>query len=97
MSRSPDRRSSLESEAAPRRNHGHAVANPRMRACSTGVFGSCLRLCAPPSLPLPPRRKQIIASEPLKANMREKSQIAEGEVVEGVVAKISRLASKSQH
>ena len=28
-------------------NHGHAVPNPRMRACSTGVFGSCLLLCAP--------------------------------------------------
>src|SRR5437879_9283313 len=41
-----------------------------MRACSTGVFGSCLRLCAPPSRPLPPLRKRIIASEPLKANMR---------------------------
>ena len=25
---------------------GHAVSNPRMRACSTGVF-SCLLLCAP--------------------------------------------------
>ena len=41
-----------------------------MRACSTGVFGSCLRLCAPPSRPFPPLRKQIIASEPLNANMR---------------------------
>jgi hypothetical protein len=46
MSRSPDRCSTLE-RGSPRRNHGHAVPNPRMRACSTGVFGSCLLLCAP--------------------------------------------------
>src|SRR5215471_11352241 len=41
-----------------------------MRACSTGVFGSCLRLCAPISRPLPLQRKRKIVSEPLKANMR---------------------------
>ena len=31
----------------PRSSCVHAVPNPRMRACSTGVFGSCLLLCAP--------------------------------------------------
>jgi hypothetical protein len=41
----PDRRSRLE-RGSPRRNHGHAVTNPRMRACSIGAFGSCLRLCS---------------------------------------------------
>ena len=25
-------------ETAPRRNHGHAITNPRVRACSTVVF-----------------------------------------------------------
>jgi WD40 repeat protein len=32
---------------SPRRNSGHAVINPRMRACSTGVFSLCLLPCAP--------------------------------------------------
>jgi hypothetical protein len=63
MSRSPDRRSSLE--------RGSPETKPRrMRACSTGVFGSCLRPCAPPSRSRPPLRDQIFAPEPLKANMR---------------------------
>src|SRR6516162_2722518 len=77
MSRSPDRRSSLESEAAPRRNHGHAVTNPRMRACSTGVFGSCLRPCAPMSRSPPAAAETNIRVRTLesehKSRLRKKS------------------------
>src|SRR6516225_11637238 len=54
----------LRSEAAPRRNHGHAVTNPRMRACSTGVFGSCLRPCASLTQPLPPQRNKLLCPNP---------------------------------
>ena len=53
----------------PRRNDGHAVPNPRMRACSTGVFGSCLLLCA--SMTHATRQaERKTARYPLTANMR---------------------------
>ena len=58
-------RDRVRDRAAELASAAGVTANPRMRACSTGVFGSRLQLCAPLSRPLPPQRKQIIAPEPL--------------------------------
>ena len=45
--------------------------NPRMRACSTGVFGLCLLPCAPAcSIAFRSCRRRESASELLTANMR---------------------------
>src|SRR6516165_2718790 len=70
MSRSPDRRSSLE--------RGSPETKPR--SCGTqpaheSLFNRRLRVLSPPVRTYEPTasavaRKQIIASEPLKANMR---------------------------
>jgi hypothetical protein len=63
MSRSPDRRSSLERgspETKPRScNNQHAHESLFNR-----LFGSCLQLCAPPSQPLPPQRNKLLRPDP---------------------------------
>jgi hypothetical protein len=46
------------------------VMRPRMRACSTGVFGSCLLPCAPNELRPSATAERIIVPKILKANMR---------------------------
>ena len=40
---------------------GHAVSNPRLRACSTGVFASCLLPCASRARNIRPNRGRIIS------------------------------------